>query len=666
MLSFAPTYSLLFLAGVSAAQHVSHLDTTLDCTPSDPQAPFIVTPNCTDPGFIPTIDSDEDLTSPVPHRRVSGHFNGTKLTFNFYLPPKDLWQGRFFQLAYPLHNSTATADTIEFGIDSGAYTVQVDGTSGFRAEAAAAKLSRIVAAEYYGWGKGQIYGYIWGGSGGSLQTVGAMELSHGVWQGAVPFVQAIPISYMNNPTYKNFAGLVLRNQSKAIIDAVSQQGHGEPYPRLNDAQSSILKNVTAFGVPPSTWEAFDEVADIKLVETFVSSISELDPTYAADFWSLPGYLGTEHSSLGELFRNLLVEYTTNITALGPGNGSVMLGSPLPNSHAVGLQYNLLSGNGTIAGLLKGQSNADGIFAFAEDMGKDVLAAVQVGSKVRVDNRWVLAALSHARHQVPSQARGFYGFDHLRHGNGDPIYPQRSVDISQSIAKAVSGGSTHSGAIRCKAISVFNMEDYNAFPWHGDWYQSQVRKALGKDFEDNFRLWFNERAAHEPYAPEQDEFRTVSFRGILEQALRDLSKWVENDTAPRPSTNYTVSTTSQVVLADRADTRHGIQPLVTMTANGAAHLELATGTEVELKAHLEVPLDAGAIVKIEWDVLGTGDFKAVNFGAPTEAKTVSTKFTYSQPGNFTPSVRVTAQREGNMATRWALVQNLGRVSIDVLR
>ena len=59
-----------------------------DCTAAHPGGPVFVTPDCIDPAYsTPVIDSEQDLTSPVVHHRVSGHFEGTNIQFNIYLPP---------------------------------------------------------------------------------------------------------------------------------------------------------------------------------------------------------------------------------------------------------------------------------------------------------------------------------------------------------------------------------------------------------------------------------------------------------------------------------------------------------------------------------------------------------------------------------------------------
>ena len=162
-------------------------------------APLQITADCVDAKFATAvIDKESDETNPVPHRKVSGHFDGTTTDFNIYLP-KDGWDGRFFQLVYPLQNSTAEDREIGFGAESGGYTVRVKGGEGYRGDAAVAKLSRTIAQDYYKSSKKrQIYGYIYGGSGGSLVVIGAMENTVGIWQGAVPLVQAIPMSNPNN------------------------------------------------------------------------------------------------------------------------------------------------------------------------------------------------------------------------------------------------------------------------------------------------------------------------------------------------------------------------------------------------------------------------------------------------------------------------------------
>lgn len=175
---------------------------------------MFITQDCIDPQFDrPVIDSQEDLKSPVLTHRVSGHFEGTDVKFSFFFPPKAQWKGRFFHKVYPLGDGSVPDRVIKFGAESGAYTVDTVSPSGYRANAAAAKFSKMVAGEYYGFSASQIHGYIYGGSGGSYLTIAAAENSSGVWDGAVPFVIGVPTSIPTNFFVRAFARLVLEDKA---------------------------------------------------------------------------------------------------------------------------------------------------------------------------------------------------------------------------------------------------------------------------------------------------------------------------------------------------------------------------------------------------------------------------------------------------------------------
>lgn len=164
-------------------------------------------------------------------------------------PPKALWKGRFFHKVYPLGDGTTPDDVIKFGVDSGAYTVESVSPSGYRANAAAAKFSKVVAREYYGLAHSRIYGYIYGGSGGSYLTISAAENSSGVWDGAVPFVIGVPTSIPTNFFVRAFARLVLEDKAPQIADAMRPGGSGDPFAGLNATEAQVLAEVSAMGVP---------------------------------------------------------------------------------------------------------------------------------------------------------------------------------------------------------------------------------------------------------------------------------------------------------------------------------------------------------------------------------------------------------------------------------
>lgn len=55
------------------------------CVPATAGGPMWVTADCGDPDYgKPVIDREQDLTSPVPMHKVTGHFEGTGKKFNFF------------------------------------------------------------------------------------------------------------------------------------------------------------------------------------------------------------------------------------------------------------------------------------------------------------------------------------------------------------------------------------------------------------------------------------------------------------------------------------------------------------------------------------------------------------------------------------------------------
>jgi hypothetical protein len=69
-----------------------------------------------------------------------------------------------------------------------------------------------VAAGFFG--KHRPYGYLFGGSGGSYQTMGGAENTLGVWDGFVPFVIGSPNAIPSMLTVRMHALRVLRQRNK--------------------------------------------------------------------------------------------------------------------------------------------------------------------------------------------------------------------------------------------------------------------------------------------------------------------------------------------------------------------------------------------------------------------------------------------------------------------
>ena len=170
-----------------------------------------------DPYFSePYIDEEGWRDTPLHHYYVHGGFrnteeNGSEVRFCFYFPEKKEYEGRFFQYLSPApederesEHLTGEDDKITFCLTHGAYYV-VSNQGGFqmndperlfRSSANTAQFSRRVAARLYG-NEARPYGYCFGGSGGSFKTLGCMEMTEGVWDGAVPYVMANPMAAPN-------------------------------------------------------------------------------------------------------------------------------------------------------------------------------------------------------------------------------------------------------------------------------------------------------------------------------------------------------------------------------------------------------------------------------------------------------------------------------------
>lgn len=645
----------------------------VNCAIDEDTGALFITADCVDPDYTsPIIDSETDETTPTLHRKVSGHFNGTDVDFNIYLPPKSQWHGRFFQLLYPSQTSTADDNAIAFGVESGGYTIQASGTTGYRADAALAKLSRQIAQQYYNGSSDRIHGYVYGGSGGSLKAIGSAENTLGVWDGCVALIQATPMSIPYNWGMRAFGGLILANRSKELIDALQPGGTGDPYAVLDDLERTVLTETQHLGVPSKGWEDWDSIARNRtqlwqtLKDITVPMLQSMDPTYADDFWSKNGYAGSDQSALGQSFRAALSEFDStieNVTVGGDGLASHFVLKSVPENvtNVVGFGFSVKVNNTShhFSGMLDVDTRIVSILAGASET---ALSALVPGTAIQVDNRWYLAAHTYHRHQLPTPESGFYGYEYLRDEDGEPIYPQRDVLMGPVVSQSTSGGGKHTGNITMKLIVMDNLLDFDALPWHADWYKNKVHEAKG-DLEDHYRLYYSDNADHvmgEIKAPYTS--RVVDFRGIYQQHLRDLVGWVENNIVPPTPTNYTVER-GQVVIPSSASERKGIQPVVELSVDGYKRTQVAPGAKKEFHVKVQVPDGVGQIVALEWDPLGVGAYtkKEIVVGAEIDLRF---SYAYEKPGVYFAGVRAASHRDGNSKTEIALAWNLDRVRVVV--
>ena len=587
--------------------------------------------------------------------------------------------------------------SLSHAIESGAYLIESnlgrlnmfvgdDPTiTAYRASAAVAKYSRVLASEMYG--PHRPYGYVYGGSGGAFKTIACVENTKGVWDGAVPFIHATPIAIPNNFTVQAHAMRILKEKMPDIIDATEPGGSGDMYAGLNDEEREALIEVTKMGFPPRAWFNYRRIAFgyTGVLTMFFDQMVKWDPTYFEDFWNKSGYLGAKAP---ETLLNARVHHETIInklifpedlkemgfgTTLSAGSASNLklpsgfMMEDLPEVDFQGASLTIKSGEaeGCVV-YIAGAFDKFVLIAFGEAHFQS-LAKVKAGDKVEIDNSVYLAAQTYHRHQVPPP--DYYGYDQFRDDNGNPIYPQRAELLCNRYAESVVARLT--GQFDGKMIVVNMLMDEIAYPWGAEWYRAKIKEVLGEKFDDNYRLWYIDHSMHTPPVvmkfdtPPVITTRIINYAGVLQQALRDLSVWVEQGIAPPPSSIYKM-TGAQVEVPPTAKERKGIQPVVNLKVEGGERADVKVGKKVKFSAVIETPPNTGYVVGAEWDFEGTGEYPVIEKLKDTKSTHVEVKTTYSfsEPGTYFPAIRVTSQRQGDPNTRNARVQNIDRVRVVV--
>jgi hypothetical protein len=676
----------------------------------------------------PYIDVDEWRDVPVHHRYVHGGFKGTDARFSFYFPPKEKYQGHFFQYITPFpdnetlsQGASGEEDKIGFSVTHGAYFIETneggridfskptagDPTIGaYRVNAASAQFSRIVAAQIYG-GK-RPFGYAFGGSGGAYRTVGGIENTEGVWDGAVPYVLGSPMAIPNVFTVRMYAMRVLHDKLPQIIDALEPGGSGDPYAGLNDEQKEALQEVTKMGFPPQSWYGYKDMGIHGFLVLYQGVVASDRKYFDSDFWNKPGYLGhnppasllkARIQQVSSIKKGIAIDEAVNLGLAKPisptergtadaawkaigGVGSSMpvafqLQDGLPDINFMG--GDLIIRSGAAAGKVLQITKIAGDKVVLGPADAAVLAKVKEGDTVQVDNSNFLAVQTYHRHQVPGKE--YYVWDQFRDKEGNPIYPQRPMLLGPRFTIGAAGV-LPKGKFKGKMILLESLWDREAFPWQADWYRSRVKDNLGDSINNYFRLWYTDHALHGDIAVEDDPTHTISYLGVLQQALLDLSAWVEKGIAPAATTNYKI-VDGQVVIPATAEERKGIQPVVTVKANGGRRADVKVGEPVTFTATVEVPKGMGKVVAASWNFEGLpediGKTSGWNFesssvfpvkGTFTPADktgsqvTLKTTYTFTRPGTYFPTLRVASQREGDAKTPFTRIQNLDRVRVVV--
>ena len=661
----------------------------------------------------PFIDQDEWRDTPIRHRYVHGGFKGTNTRFSFYFPLKEQYQGRFFQYITPFPDSETLSqgakgedDKIGFSLSSGAYFIETNGggrvdfakpsinsdptIGAFRANAAAAAFSKVVAQKLFG--NHRTYGYAFGGSGGAYRTIGCIENTDGVWDGVVPYVLGSPMAIPNVFSVRMHAMRILNDKLSQIIDVMDAGGSGDMYAGLNEEEKQALSEVTKMGFPPQSWFGYKTMGIHGFIVLY-QGMKMADRKFFDDFWTIKGYLGANPTA--SLVKARL-QKASKIKLAIPIDEAVKLGIKEPMSAGergsadlawksiggtegampVAFQLedvlptvNFLGGDliiksGVAAGKTIQVASVVGDKVVFGPVDPAILAQIKIGDEVFVDNSSFLAVQTYHRHQVPGKE--YKVWDQFRDSVGNPLYPQRPMLLGPSFTRGAAGV-LPTGKFKGKMILLCSLWDREAFAWQGDFYREKVKVNLGDATDDSFRLWYTDRALHGDLSKQEDPTRTVSYLGVLQQALRDLSAWCEKGVLPPTSTNYTIED-GQVLLPPSAAERQGIQPVVRLTVKGKKKCESTINKRVTFKAEIELPPHTGKIVLAEWDFEGEGTYPVkqnnVSFNKKSSRTTVTATHKFSKNGIYFPALRISAQREGDSKTAFARIQNLDRVRVMI--
>jgi len=499
-------------------------------------------------------------------------------------------------------------------------------------------------------------------------------------------------------TVRAHALRILRNKIPMIAYALEPGGNGDIYSGLSKEEREAFDEATKMGLPMRAWfwfarrEWFAGEYDIfGALPLFIPVLEQMDPQYFKDFWTAPGYLGSDLNSSAVRDRlqyktviietNLIIDDTKvkidSTTGVDDAwqrfrNFDIKVVQPwvrlksVPAGDVYLTGTNIVFLTGDAAGQKVPLERIEGNKALiSEGFGiegmLEILKKVKPGDEVMLDNSNFIALQTYHRHQVPSS--DFHAWDQFRDKDGKPLYPQRPFLLASHIL----GNSLQRGYFNGKMIVVASLLDVDALPWQADWYRCRVREASGGNESEKFRLWYIDNAMHgEPTIPGQ-ELHFVSYSGALCQALLDLSEWVERGIAPPDSTEYSVID-GQVIVPPKAKERKGIQPVVDLKVNGRECAKVKIGEPVYFKAEVEVPPNAGKLTAVEWSFEGETDYPIkgtfTDISKDGSFAIVEKEYIFYRPGTYFPVLRVRSNRQGDSKNIFTQVKNLCRVRVVV--
>ncbi len=656
----------------------------------------------------PFIDVDEWRDSPRRHRYVHGGFAGTETRFSFYFPPEEHYSGRLVH--YLEGGMGGHENTLAFMLNGdwlfnlafdelGAYLVEsnqghfpapghgfADDVENWGASAESAKYSWELAEEMYG--AKPHHGYVWGVSGGGGRTMSCIENGPEVWAGAAPHMC---YSGSNHASWsaEGYWWLQARHKLDEIVDAIAPGGSGDPLESLTTAERDGLVAVLRHGYPRAAlsqlWQFAPWVWALQMQ-------AETMP-YFQDFWSEPGYLGHDEP---ERIERFVFDFTTRVDR-------VLMASQMPVAtlagrlasagavsdltSAISLVDNLEDPtryfgarieflNGKAKGRVLPCTQAEGgVLMTSIESHADLFDDVEPGDEVRIDNRDFVAWCHMFLYQLDLPET-----EELEHEwggltawmiDGRPVYPQ----LPGTGAGAGGGPRGHSGVFEGKVIHINTSCDSMVWPNGAIGWTHKIERQQGESRHDRYRMWWIENSPHGepemllPAVTNQKDAKKwnaelVSYYGATSQALRDLVRWAEDGIAPAPGTTYEFTADGGLVLPETAEARGGVQPLVSVTANGAASAQVEVGEAVRLEGTAVQPPGSGSVMWGEWDFEGTGrGMQRVAAETDGERLTLEATHAYNEPGTYFVTFRAGGHRDGLKGEGLA-VENLARARVVV--
>ena len=673
----------------------------------------------------PYIDVDEWRDAPYPHRHVHGGFTGTDTRFTYYFPRAEEWKGRMYQpiegahaghedafggpmgeliggleMTARLGGYMSESNSGHIGDDIDAKGGEDPSLYGWRATAESARFSKHLAAQIYG--RPPEYSYVWGGSGGGRRSPASLENAPDVFDGALPFMGGGDIAppgtndKIRGAQTMSFGQMfntqrVLGDKLAGVIDAMRPGGSGNPFEGLDTHQREELANLYRLGFPRGDEFMIGQpMGQIWLWSSMADDLLATDADYFENFWSRPGYIGydcpqyvkkdlidfegtvtrvlTPADFLAEPERWNTPEHKllmTMVTMMGASSGmDLPMAIEVPG---VGGGYRLGAGVKVLTGAAADRQLY--CTAFAEDVffcdgvaeaNLERFRGVAVGDKVRIDNAPFLAFCYYSRHHLmPDEQFDFLKLD------GNPIFPSHPVPVQSSLM-----GVSYSGQYQGKLLWVHHTHDSSLWPPQGIIYRQAVQEAQGEEGLKRFCLRWTENAEHVPpmFAPSDPERATatwlVNYQPIIEQSLVDLAAWVEQDVQPAATAFEYLD--GRIILPDTAAERGGIQPVVSVTADGAARASVGVGQQVSLRADAEVPAGAGRVIAVEWDFDGSAAFahRDESVDGTAQALTSVVTTSYDKPGTYFATARVISHRDGDVNARSRRVENVASARVVV--